>query len=250
MPVGQFAELVHGSGAPGLDGGAGKIAANVRTKGLGALVSPGLLLLQRLQHDRLEVGRDPGRGGARPLRLRKANSVGNAKLVSRHVIRKFADEQLEENHAEGVDVRAGVDLRRVAQRLFGRHVRQAPHDAARAAQLRQLLAAINGEFGKAEIEQPGVASCVHHDVGRLQVPVDDAALVRRMDAFADLPKQLQNPFRCHLPVVDKTLQGLAVDQFHGVEQCPVIRLAGLVDRDNVGVAQKRDCGGFALETGP
>ena len=43
----------------------------------------------------------------------------------------------------------------------------------------------------AEVEDLGLAALIHQDVGRLEIAVDDAALVRVLDGVADVGHQLQ-----------------------------------------------------------
>src|SRR6185503_1502002 len=83
-------------------------------------------------------------------------------------------EELVEDEAERVDVAARRDL--AAGELLGRHVGR----RARAQRLARRP-------GEAEVGDPDLAAAVEHDVRRLQIAVDDAAVVRRGESRANLP---------------------------------------------------------------
>ena len=87
-------------------------------------------------------------------------------------------EQLVEHDAGRKHVGPAVDL--AARHLFGRHVEGAAQHAARAGHRRR------GDLGDAEIQQLHGAVVEQPDVGRLDVAVDDALLVRVVQAGEQL----------------------------------------------------------------
>jgi hypothetical protein len=95
--------------------------------------------------------------------------------------RRTAAHQLVEDAAERVEIRARVD-RSGARALLRRHVRWRPEHPLRLAG-----AAIDRQLGDPEVEHlhaltaDDVGIGDHEQVGRLQIAVDDAALVRRTD---------------------------------------------------------------------
>ena len=84
-------------------------------------------------------------------------------------------EELVDHEPQREDVASGGDL--PAEKLLGRHVSWRP---------RANVLDLTGR-GKAEVHHAYCASSVQHDVGRFQVPMDDAALMRRGHPGAQLP---------------------------------------------------------------
>ncbi len=84
---------------------------------------------------------------------------------------------------------------------------------------------------------PGVAGDEH--VGRLHVAVDKAAGVRGVEGGADLRDQAQAALRAERPfALEQLRQVVAFDQ-PGDEEEDAVLLAGLVDRQDAGVVDRR-----------
>ena len=88
----------------------------------------------------------------------------------------------EEDGPESVDIRTGRDRRGLARGLLGRHVgRSAQHAAGEGHALLPL-----DSLGQAEVGDVRVALVIQEDIGRLQVAMEDAALVGMVDGIGDL----------------------------------------------------------------
>ena len=119
----------------------------------------------------------------------QAHRLGQRRAA--HVDRQSPGEQLVEQDAERVDVAAHVEVARVAVGLLGAHVGQGAGEGAAvlADGRRRRFAA--GDAGDAEVEHLHRGRAVgrgrgqHHDVRRLEIQVDDAALMRVRDRVAD-----------------------------------------------------------------
>ena len=88
----------------------------------------------------------------------------------------------EEDGPESVDIRDGRDRRDLARGLFRRHVgRSAQHAAGEGHALLPL-----DPLGQAEVGDVGVVLVIQQDIGRLQVAMEDAALVGMVNGIGDL----------------------------------------------------------------
>ena len=103
------------------------------------------------------------------------------------VERHAAGQQLVEDDADRVQVRAGVD--RLALRLLGREVLRRAHDRARLGHVRGAGA------GDAEVGDLDAALVVDEHVLRLEVAVHDTALVREARGAQDLQDDVDRPPR-------------------------------------------------------
>ena len=89
--------------------------------------------------------------------------------------------------------------------------------------------------GEAEVGDPHAAGAVEHDVRRLQIAVDDVALVRRREAGADLPRDLETAiFREAPDPPEERRQIFAVHVLHRQERAAVA-LVDVVDAADVRV---------------
>jgi hypothetical protein len=138
----------------------------------GPVAARAVLLHRRLDHD-LEVGRDRGVQGAHVRRLARQDRLVQA--VARRPLEGLAQGQaLVENRAERVDVGAPVDPLAARRDLLGRHVRGGAEDLARQRERVRVVLLVASQ---AEVEEDGLPLGRDHDVGGLDVAVDDAGLV-------------------------------------------------------------------------
>ena len=83
-------------------------------------------------------------------------------------------------------------------------------------------------FGQPKISQFDLTAGRHEDVGRLNVPVNDAAFVRRFQSPGDLDGQIQKRFQRQRLCANSVFQRLAFQQLHGNIALPVV-LADVMD---------------------
>ncbi len=156
---------------------------------------------------------------------------------------RLSRQQLVQRHAQTVLV---ARRHRVSRRLFRRHVRRGPHHRAF---LGELLVALRPRR-QAEVHQQRFPLFIEHDVGRLHVAVDDALAVRVRQRLREAPHDLDG-----LPDVPPLpfglfRQGRGEGSARDEGRCDVILravLAGVVDGDDVGVAQVGGSLGLAQE---
>ena len=110
------------------------------------------------------------------------------------VERQHPGHQLVEHHAEAVDVGPGVDVEPARLGLLRAHVgRGADGDAELGREGRVGQPPLD-RLGDAEVDDGGDRLPVGHpdqDVAGLEVAVDDALLVRVLDAAADAEEELE-----------------------------------------------------------
>ena len=147
-------------------------------------VTPPRLLCQRLQADRLQIARNAIVELAQALRLVVENLVQQHPEVAAEG--ELAGEQFVEDDTEAVHVAAAVDLARLTGRLLRAHVRRCAYD-------RPILSDPNVSgvaLGEAEVHQARPANAVQHHIGRLDVTVDDAALMGVIERFGKSGRDL------------------------------------------------------------
>ena len=142
----------------------------------------------------------------------------------------LAGEQLEEQHAQGVDVGGGGDL--AAGDLLGRGVLRRQRDAAFARQHRHRCRRRLEQLGDAEVEQLDLAVAGHEHVRRLQVAVDDQVGVGVRDRRQDVEEQADARLDAEPLVVAVAIDVLAVDVLE--------HQVGLTGARHAGVDQPRD----------
>ena len=162
--------------------------------------------------------------------------------------RVLPGDQVIEHDAQRVDVGARVDA--VAANLLGRHrVRRAEPGADDG---QPALARVGvQQLGDAEVQQLDhalAADLGDEDVARLEVAVDDAEIVRRLQRGADRLQNLQHLAGREAPaLVQHRPQVDALEQLHHVERAPVGQIVELEDVDDARVLDHVDGARFLHE---
>ena len=161
---------------------------------------------------------------------------------------------LEQHAAVGPDV--GALVYRLAPRLLGTHVTHGPQDhselrriprtGCRWCQRRAWRRA--GRFCQAEIEDLDVPVGSDLDVGRFEVPVDDPALVRRLQAFGKLSRDPNDFVERQWTDGESFGQRRTFDEFEH-ERGDARALLQAVDGSDVRMIQRGERTSLLLETG-
>src|SRR6266567_915438 len=217
---------------------------NVRGQAVGGFIAPRAVFLQALHHDPVQVaaqkvdqlGRFEAAAlgcGGQFLAAERADAGGRALgffLSERaaHFVEaglqeflgvegRFAGEQFVEEHAERVDVAAGVYIHAGDLGLFRTHVGGGAEELLEAGEDGLLGQFHLGGFGDAEINDLGHRHAVvdgDQDVRRLEVAVNDAFLVSVLDGLADLHEQVESFAGGKVCLVAVIVDLDAADQFH------------------------------------
>jgi hypothetical protein len=160
-----------------------------------------------------------------------------------------AGEQLVEQHTERVHVRARVDVARVD--LLGAHVGGRADELARLRQQRVRLEAALDRLGDAEVDHLRLRATVDlrdQHVGRLDVAVDHALVVRVLDRFANLDEQAQAFGRAQLLGCAVLVEMAACDELHREVRPSIVGLARVQDLGDAGMFHQRERTALGVET--
>ena len=103
------------------------------------------------------------------------------------------------------------------------------------------------EFGKAEIENLGVASFGDKNIRRLDIAMDDALSMSGVERISDFDADVEQDLDVDGAAHDEMLEGLAVEKLHGNKGFAGF-VTNVVDGANVGVIEGRGSFGFTTET--
>src|ERR1700685_147548 len=154
--------------------------------------------------------------------------------------------------AEGKDVGASVE--RLAEDLLGRHVGDSADGAAGTGEFAGvercdgvLRWVARDDFCEAEIENLGGAPRGDENIGGLDVAMPDAFAVSGVEPVGDLDGDGEKGVHVHGAAGDGVFQRGAFEIFHGDEGFAGV-FADIVDRADVGMAERGGRFGFAAET--
>jgi len=237
-PAPALPQAPQASGGMGQDRQAGPEPGQVLRQGRGGRVAQRRIGLQALAQDPAEGGRDgpsgrrgAGRGGAMPAR---GSPVGQVQA---------APQGEPQRAAQGEHVRGRAQGGALAQALFGRHVGGGAVDPLGSGEGGVLRR--DGQPEVAHIGDPGtVRAALQQDVGRLQVPVDEAQAVGGVDRAGHLDQDLDA--RVHAQVAGGVGQGRAAHQLHGDPGRP-LGAVHVIDLADVRVVHPALGLGFAQE---
>ena len=175
---------------------------------------------------------------------------------------------LVQHDAEREDVRAVIH--RAPGDLLGRHVgHRAHHDPLARLQERLVRCHVlrtcrtgtcsthrrtshashcRTQFREAEVEHLDAAVGGDHDVGRLEIAVDDALVVRGGQCVGDRERDRHQAFTGQTAVGNQSIERLTLDQLHR-EEVDAVRFLDRIDRDDVRMVEGGDGAGLALEAG-
>ena len=103
------------------------------------------------------------------------------------------------------------------------------------------------EFGEAEVEQR-CASRREHDVGRLQIAMDDSMEVRVIERAADLDGISERFVERHSPILQPRCQRFTLEVLHD-EEIDLTMTPDVEERADVRVHQRGNCPRFPCEAG-
>jgi hypothetical protein len=211
----------------------------------GGAITAGDLLLEALQADRLQVPRHAG------VQQSGRNRLGGADLLEGFrdrvgLERRAPRNQAVQHGAERIDVAGRADLAMAPFGLFGGQVIGRAEHLAGECQVRGRSSGLRSRIqplGQPEVGDARLAEGVDEDVGRLEVAVQNAPLVRVVDSLRDSLEVGGSAPGRQGPVADELREVLALDEVHREERLAVV-LADVMDGNDVRVLQPG--GGFRL----
>src|SRR5579862_2893401 len=131
-----------------------------------------------------------------------------------------SDKALQHNHAEGKDV-GGTRQSRCPSRLLGRKITRSSEGLARGRRVVLLQVP-----GRAEVNKNRTARVSEHDVGRLDVAVNDAKRPNLRNGSQDISSDGYNFGFQQMSLFQLLAERLAIDEFPGdVSRVPVGHVA-------------------------
>jgi hypothetical protein len=154
-----------------------------------------------------------------------------------------AGQQLVEDNSQRPEI--GSMVHGVTLELFGRHVGHGTDDGPFPREPGPV-----GLEGDPEIDDLDLPRGGEDEVGRLDVPVDDAVSVGVSEAGSRLRGPGESRVEIHESPRDLRLEGLALAEPHRDEEVALVVLCGLVDRADVGMIERRGGTGLLEEALP
>jgi hypothetical protein len=228
-----------GGPAPGRLRGAGQLCVTrveLRPDRSRVRVPRRRILREASVHDGLHVTRDVGSHAANRRRLVAQDRRDGAQLC-RADERPAAGQHLVEHGAERKDVGSRVDGAPFG--LFGGHIGRGSHDqpGPRPQRRHRLFSGrALDELREAEVEDLRAAVARDHDVGRLDVAMDDAVGMRRGERGGHLRAVLERCRHWQRALGDDPIERRAFNQLHRDERRAGV-LVDVVDRDDVRVVE-------------
>jgi hypothetical protein len=204
-----------------------------------ALITPTGLPRRRACNDAIEIGRGAADGRDGTVQQRNEHDSG-----VRPFERTLAGRHLVDEDAERKDVAARVD--RISHQLLGRHVGERADDLALARLLDAWQPRRLDVLGEAEVEHLHAAVGADHDIGRLEVAMDDPPGVRRGERLGDGNRNRQQLVELESARRNQPVERRPLHQLHR-DEGNVVRFLDGVNGDDIGMVQRRDGARFTGE---
>ncbi len=229
-----------------------EVPTDVFRERCGARVATRLVAIQACVHDCVDVPID------RPVDAPEARRVISLDRSERRRERQPRDlqgrmptDQFEQHRPEGVDIGAGIDVRRLPRELLGCHVRQRSQNLTLPGHGRRGERRITNDSRDAEVEHLGMSLGGDQHVLRLQIAVYDAlpmGVLHRVRDASNQHRLFSDPQSVGRRVF---VERLALDQFHReVRPRPERRMldAGPKDPSDPVVPETPECLRLCLES--
>ena len=257
----ELAQPIPGARRHGVHRLTCEIAPDVGAECRRRVVAPRTVLLERAHHDPIEFAaqdatahrRDPRRRPRRHVLADRAEQLGVALLQRAVDVERLGPrQQLVEQHAERVDVGARVDVEPGLLGLLGRHVVGRADHLLIAREQRLLRELRVGRLRDAEVDDRRLGLAVvqrDEHVGRLDVTMDDALVMRVLDRVAHLGEQPQAIGDGELVPLAVVRDRHAAHELHCEERAAARGRAAVEHLRDVRVVHERERLALGLEAG-
>ena len=150
----------------------------------------------------------------------------------------LAGDEFIEHHTETENIRAGIEF--AAEGLLGTHVmRCAYQKAGRGVRIGRRARPVRRPkfLRQPEVQHLRLAALVEHDVAGLDIPMHEAARMRRVERVGHLRADADGLADFDPAPRQDAFERLAFDVFHCQERTALARLADFVNNANVGMVQ-------------
>ena len=157
--------------------------------------------------------------------------------------RRLTGEHLIKNCAERVNIGCCGQLFGPTRGLLGRHVARCPENIERIRDRAFLF----DQTRQSEVGQMWFAILIEQNISRLDVAMQNAALVRELDRSRDFHEQFHRASDRYRLAPQNFIELSALDEFH-TEVTRAVALADFVNRNNLRVLQTRRGLGLVTKT--
>jgi hypothetical protein len=179
------------------------------------------------------------------LLLDHSRDLMNRKLVE--LIRQPLCQELKQNDAQGVHIRAAVEPGWVGGNLFRAHVAQGAEQLAGLGSARRRQKVGGRHTGNAEVEHLEPAGLIDQDVAWLEIAMNDPFVVGILHRIAHSCQQFEASLCAETPSAREFVQGHAADELHGEERLAIFTDPGFVDLSDSGMLEPRQDLCFVVE---
>src|SRR6266567_3679909 len=245
VPAAEFARQIKGARGLSEDGLIPQMPPEIRGEIRRAWVASALVFFEGFRRDGLQIAAEFAAHGPEWIRLLLGNDVDGFRHMPSTLVGHTTGEQFVQDQAQGIYVAARIELCRIRPDLLGTHVRQCPDKFSKVRSAGDLCIAI-GDARDAKIQDFRLPCFIDQDVARLQIAMNNAAVVSMLRCLADPDDQIQALRHRQAMSGGVFEQSVAMDSLHGKERSST-RDSGFVNLSDAGMLEAAEHVRFTLK---